>query len=64
MAALTITLDYALQAAIAIQLGHKDRARSWLDKVAEPAGMAFPLGDPASMGLTLVLGKLREKAAA
>jgi hypothetical protein len=64
MDAFIIVLDCALQAAWAIQLREKSRARKWLDDAREPAAKVFPLADPASMGLTLVLGKLREKAAA
>ena len=63
MAALTVALDYALQAAIAVQLDGNDRARKYLDDAREPAAEAFPLGDPASMGLALVLGRIREAAA-
>jgi hypothetical protein len=64
MAALTDALDYGYQAAIAIRVGRKDRARKWLDDGLEPSVRAFPSGSPEWFGLALVYGALIKEAAA
>lgn len=64
MAALREALDYALQAVIAIDLGDKGHARSWLGKGLEPSTRAFPPASREWFGLALVYGALLEAAAA
>lgn len=64
MAALREAWECGYEAIIAIDTGHKDHARTWLDKGLVPSAAAFPAGTPEWFGLALVYGALLEAAAA
>ena len=56
-------LECGFIAVVHVEAGEPDKARTWLDHGAAPAGRAFPAASRESVALTIVYGAILEEAA-